>query len=269
MRQRPLFDFRSFFYQCRCPVTLALILANAATFLIWFFTRLNFKATLSFSSFAAAARPWSLLTYPLVSYGIYEVVLGSYMLWLFGGSLERGWGSPRFVRFFAAVTVITSGSIWMGSLLLHTPGSLSGLWLPLSALVLAWCLVNSTAVVLLFFVLPIQARYLAWIDLAFTYFGYGSTCGPWLSLFALAGCGFAYLAIRGFPYNLPFRTPFQTSASPRRPLEFEVSARPPSQRFWNPVAFLQRWQRKRRFMRLWKDSGMEEMFRDSDPDKPR
>jgi hypothetical protein len=35
------------------------------------------------------------------------------------------------------------------------------------------------------------------------------------------------------------------------------------------VTLFQRWQRKRRFKRLWEDSGMDEMFRDSDPHKPR
>lgn len=267
MYQRATFDFRSFFYQGRCPVTLGLLLANVATFLIWFFTRANFGGALLFSSSAVAARPWSLLTYPVVSYGIYDVVLGGYMLWLFGGSLERAWGSRRFAWFLAAVTVITSGSLWVGSLLLDTPTLLSGLWLPLSALVVAWCLMNLTAVVLLFFVLPIQARYLAWLDVALTYFGYGSAFGPWLAFFALAGCGFAYLYLRGLPRGAFFRTrPSQPSPS-RRPLEFDASGRPP--RSWNPLALLERWQRKRRFMRLWKDSGMDELFRDSDSDKPR
>ena len=264
MYQRTTFDFRSFFHQARCPVTVGLLLANVATFLMWFFTRLNFAGALGFSSSAVAARPWSLLTYPVVSYGIYDVVLGGYMLWLFGGSLERAWGSRRFAWFFGAVTGITSGSLWIGSLLLHAPAFLAGLWLPLSALVVAWCLMNLTAVVLLFFVLPVQARVLAWLDVALTYFGYGSAYGPWLAFFALAGCGFAYLYLRGLPRGVLFRT--RPSSPPRRPLQPDAPVRP--LRSWNPLAILERWQRKRRFQRLWKDSGMEEMFRDSDSDKP-
>jgi hypothetical protein len=129
---------------------------------------------------------------------------------------------------------------------------------------------NPEAMVLLFFVLPIRAKYLAWIDVALTYFGYGSAFGPWLAFFALAGCGFACLYLRGLPKWFPLRVQRSPRSQPRpRPLEFDGPARPRPQKSWNPVTLFQRWQRKRRFKRLWEDSGMDEMFRDSDPHKPR
>jgi membrane associated rhomboid family serine protease len=271
MQQRTTFDLGGFLRQGRCPATIGLIIANAVTFLTWFFTRSSLVGEFTFSTEAVAARPWSLLTYPLISCcRPFWVLLACYMLWLFGGSLERAWGTPRFLKFFAAVTVITSGSVWIGSRLLHTPGALVGLGLPLSALVVAWCLMNWEATVLFCFVLPIPARYLIWIDVGLTFFDYGVDYDPWLAFFALAGCGFAYLYLRGLPQWFPIRVQRPSRSQPRsRPLEFDGPARPRPRKSWNPVTLFQRWQRKRRFKRLWEDSGMDEMFRDSDPHKPR
>ena len=101
MRQPSSFDFRYFLNHNRCPATIGLIIANLVTFVTFFFAQRDLWQSFVFHSPEAPIRPWSLLTYPLVNYSPLGVLLAGYMLWLFGGSLERAWGTRRFLQFFA------------------------------------------------------------------------------------------------------------------------------------------------------------------------
>lgn len=185
------------------PVTRSIIAINLLAFLSRFIVADVAQAGdpfrwLAFETPAVLVKPWSLLTYPLIPADIISLLLSCYWLWIVGGMLERSWTSRRFLPYVAGITLITSVSLAVGNLLLSAIGTvppvgMNGLWMPLAALTVSWCLLNPDQIVLMGFVLPIKGRYLMWGVVALTYFIFAGFGGPWLALFALAGIGSAYL----------------------------------------------------------------------------
>jgi len=93
--------------------------------------------------------------------------------------------------------------------------------------------------VLLYFALPVEAR---WLGILAAVFVVISQPFP-LGVFALAGCGVAWWYVRQGRY-LSIRSP-----RPRRRLEREHALTV------NPIAWYRRWRLRRQFMRLMKRSG--------------
>lgn len=243
---------RTFLWKSSEPVTRTILALTIVAFLASFFTAYLIRgypwwASLQFSTFTVGQQPWTLITYPLIIYDPLALLFSGYWLWAVGGSLERAWSSRTFFRFFFSVSLVTALGVEVGSQLLQLLGApggshalLNGLWMPLAALTVAWCLLNPEQVVLLGFILPIQGRHLMWLTVALTYFlfvmGFGA---PWLGVFALSGVAFAYFytqrSTRSFSYRLPSRR------GPRAPTIFE--------RAFDWLAFY--WERLRR-RRPWR-----------------
>ncbi len=194
---------RAFLWRSEEPVTRTLIAINLLTFLV-FFMAVYFVGAgnpwgwLVFSNVVPWQRPWTFLSYALVTYDPLSLIFSGYWLWIVGGTLERSWGSRTFFHFFFGVGLATSLGLWVGSALLPLVGLgslvyLSGLWMPLAGLTVAWCLLNPEQIVLLGFVLPIKGRHLMWVTVALTYFLFAMGHGNgWLAFFALSGVGVAY-----------------------------------------------------------------------------
>ncbi len=284
----PLDNLRDFVRRGGTPVTLALLAANIATFLAGFFSpriALPFLANYGvFDLSNVVHAPWTLLTYPLVSSPAFSImlVISWVFLWLTGGSLERGWGSARFAVFFFAVTLASSLSLLAGGLLLHRPiMPLNDVFLPLTGLIVAFCMLNPEQQIRVYF-FPVRARYLAVGVTAYTYFIYGNpyALGPILGLFALGGIAAAYLYVRfarpwagvgsyGSSYDPPsasFRGPdLRMDSRASRPA-FRTRTTPDgSRRGRSPLDLAGRWkdwQERRRLEKLWKNSG----FSSSEPE---
>lgn len=222
-----------------CPVTWALIGANVLTFVAAFVGGGNLWSPFVFHPETVAARPWSVLTYPLVaSGGILWLLLGSYMLWLFGGSLERGWGVRDYLLFLGLVSAATAVGIWLGAMMTRIASPLAGPWMVLAASVLAWSLINPGERLLLYFVLPIQARWLAAGSAVLVFFSFPFPLG----LFALGGLAAAWWYVRRGRY---------ATLRPSR-------ERPGGRLTLNPVALYRRWRLKRQFTRLMRDASPED-----------
>jgi membrane associated rhomboid family serine protease len=202
---------RALLWESPEPVTRTIIAINLFTFLSYFILSFLLRvgnpwSWLDYSTIAPWREPWTFLTYPLFTRDPLTLIFASYWLWIVGGALERSWGSRDFLRLFWGVTLATSMGLWVGSLLLGAIGpgvvggvhaALSGLWLPLAGLTVAWCLINPEQIVLLGFVLPIKGRHLMWVTVALTYFLFAMGFGaPWLAFPALAGVGVSYVYTR-------------------------------------------------------------------------
>lgn len=225
-----------------CPVTWAVIVANAVTFVLAFVGAGGLWTPLIFHTAGVAAAPWSILTYPLIGAGgILWVLLGGYMLWLFGGSLERAWGAADYIRFLLLAAVTTAVGLWIGTALLGVNASLAGLALPLAAATVAWAAINPSERLLLYFALPIEARWLAIGVAVLVFFSFRFPLG----LFALAGCGSAWWYVRDGRSRLTVG---------RRPVRFRRARAPARERggvaTLNPLALYRRWRLKRQFTRL-------------------
>lgn len=225
-----------------CPLTWLVVAANAVTFLISFVAGGAVWIPLVFHPTLFITQPWTALTYPLVAQGgVLWLLLGGYVFWLFGGSLERAWGARDYTIFLALTTAAAAVGVWIGSGLVDTAFPLAGLWLPLAAAIVAWATINPYERILVYFVIPLQARWLAVIAPLLVVFSFRFPLG----IFAAAGCGAAWWYVRYGRYGV--RAPGW-----RRARRTGGEAR----RAWNPIA---RWRQRRRFMRLVKRSGLDDV----------
>ncbi len=199
-----------------CPVTWALILANLFTFLLEFLG-VPLSGAFAFTTLFPLARPWTFVTYPLVGAdSIVGVLLGAYVFWLLGGSLERSWGGRDYLFFLGLTTLATSLSLWIGAALLDRVVGLGGLWMPVAAVTVAWSALNPHERLLVSFVIPVEGRWLGLLAAVLVFFSFRFPMG----LFALAGCGAAWWYARGGRYAT------------------------------NPLAAYRHWRRRREFRRL-------------------
>ena len=282
----PLDNLKDLMSRGGIPVTMTLLCVNILTFLAAFFlpdTVIPFlESVVAFSLNNFFHAPWTLITYPLVAVPPFSLwlVITWVFFWLSGGSLERSWGSRRYGLFFLFVTFFSSASLLIGSLMVHQNiKPLYDIFLPLTGLLVAFCLLNPEQEVgLLFLPVRIRAKYVAIGITLWTYFNYGSMMGPILGLFSLGGILAAYLYVRFArpwadisSYSAPRRAPrgpdlrmdtrsmkptgrqsFKTmldgSSNQRSP--FDISGR------------IRDWQDRRKLEKLWRNSGLS----DSEPE---
>ena len=223
-----------------CPVTWVVVAANALTFVVIFIGGGQVWRPLIFHTAALTAAPWTVLTYPLVGGGgILWVLLGGYMLWLFGGSLERGWGARDYIAFLLLVSAATALGLWVGAILIGRDAVLAGLTMPLAAAAVAWSTINPRERLLLYFALPIEARWLGLGTLVLVVFSFSFPLG----VFALAGSACAWWYVRRGRYAMlrPARA---------RPTGARAVREHPGSPTLNPLALYRRWRLRRQFMRL-------------------
>ena len=237
-----------------CPVTWAVLASNVVSFLTSFLGVVAW-APLVFRSFTIWSAPWTVLTYPLVFDGhILWLLLGGYVFWLFGGSLERAWGRRDYLVFLALVSAAPAAAVWIGGALTGRGVVLSGLWLPLAAATVAWATINPNERLLMYFVIPIQTRWLAVLVAVLVAFSYPFPMG----VFALAGCGVAWWYVRQGRYGgLRGRSPAEWApARPRRGRPSPVL---------NPLAWWRRWRLRRQFRRLIDRSDLRDLEQGKGP----
>ena len=199
---------RDFVTRGGIPVTISLLVISVALFLAMFFTNgvvapfvMSYVAFMPANAFHA---PWTICTYPVVPGNFIGLLIGGFIFWLAGGSLERGWGSARYAVFFFALSAISALSLLLGVYLAgraDTPAFLMGgafpvlfgFSLPLSGMIVAFCMLNPN-LTLTFYFFPIRAIYVAWIVALLTYFSAGM--GPLLNLFACGGIIAAFLYVK-------------------------------------------------------------------------
>jgi hypothetical protein len=234
-----------------CPVTWGVLGANALTFLLTFVGAGRVFNHLVFRTSAFLSDPWSAFTYLLVgnSHPLWLLV-GGYMVWLFGGSLERSWGRRDYSLFLILASGTAAISLWLGSLLTGRDSILAGFWIPLTACVVAWSAINPRERLLLYFVIPVEARWLGMLSVILLFFSLPFPLGA----FPLTGCGFAWWYARGGRFQFSPAWPSRISS--------KRSARIPEDHFTlNPIELVRRWQRRRRFLRLMKQAGLRDLDR--------
>lgn len=228
------------------PFTWGLIAANFITLVLMTFRALD-PSWLVLSVPGAFSRPWTLLTYPLVSFGILGMLFYGMWLYFIGSALERAWGTFNYAIFFVVVSVVSGISMEIGALLTHSILFIDS-WLPLAGVTLAFCLLmpNETIILLIF---PIQAKWLGWLEMAIVFFTYAGH-SPLLGFFALAGCGVAWIWVNRGLANVSsfgrFNAGYRGSGGHR--------FRPHDSRTWqekiNPIEIWKRHKRRKQFDRL-------------------
>lgn len=151
----------------RTPVSIGLMVVAGATFLGLFLlsgsrSAVDLVSGLWFDSAAWPARPWTLVTYALVNPGPMALLGNLIGLYFFAMDLESRWGSKRFGWAFVAVTALFAIAAWAGALILGRAYVLSSMGPSVAAVVVAWGATYPRRQVMLYAVLPIEGRWIAW-----------------------------------------------------------------------------------------------------------
>jgi membrane associated rhomboid family serine protease len=254
MNSRPnkLDDFLSAWLRSGYPLTMALIAANFLVLLLASF-RLPVGEYLALQLPLGLLRPWTLLTYPLVTLGVLGMLFHAIWLYFVGGFLERAWGTRFFATYYAAMTVISALGLTLGAFLLRVPVRADA-WLPIAALTIAFCLINPHEIIRFWFILPIPARWIAIIEVVIIFFSYAGY-HPLMGFFALTGCAASYLWVRNRAWSdaahytpRPRAFPVKLPRRKARPLDDRTS-----RRSLNPLEWWARRRRKKQFERLMRD----------------
>jgi len=281
----PIDNLRDFITRGGIPVTMTLLCVNILTFLAAFFFPTTVQSVLmsemvfSLTNFFHA--PWTLITYPLISippFSLWLVVTWVFF-WLSGGSLERGWGSQRYGIFFFFVTLFSSLSLLVGGLLLHQNIlQLNDIFLPLTGLIVAFCMLNPEQEIVIYF-FPVRAKYVAIGVTLWTYFTYGNMLGPVLGLFSLGGILAAFIYVKYArpwgnvgSYSAPRRSSrgpdLRMDTRPARPtFRTTLDGSPRERRPFDIAGRIRDWQDRRKLEKLWKNSGLsdsEQKWRDDE-----
>ena len=143
------------------PATQALLLANVAVFFL--------ERVIGGALFGPLALwplgsgnffPWQILSYSFLHGSFEHLFFNMLGLWMFGSELEQVWGQKRYVQFYtasvlaAALTQLVVSAV-LGSIA-PTIGASGGLF----GLLLAFAMIFPNRTILLFFVIPMKAKWL-------------------------------------------------------------------------------------------------------------
>ena len=147
---------------------------------------------------------WQLATYLFLHGGFFHILFNMVTLWMFGCDLERTWGPRRFL-FYYFLTGIGAGL----TVVLVSPNSLIatlGASGAIYGVLLAFGLLFPDRPILLWFVIPIPAKYFVMIMGGIAFLASVSGSGGGISHVAhLGGLVFGFLYLRGRPYYFDFR----------------------------------------------------------------
>lgn len=190
---RPNFGYRSGLIP---PVIKALLISNAAVFLLTYF-----NAPFMDHYFGLVPRAvwsqlmlWQPITYMFLHGGFLHILFNMFILWMFGSDLERAWGSTSFLKYYFVCGIgagLFNVAFQPNSLIpiIGASGAIYGL-------LVAFALIYPDRMVYVYFLFPIKVKYLV-IFLVVTEFvlSMSSSSGGIAHLAHLGGAvvGFIYL----------------------------------------------------------------------------
>jgi membrane associated rhomboid family serine protease len=142
------------------PATQALLLANVAIFFLGDLLAPGLLYPFALWPVGTGFWPWQIGTYSFLHGSFNHLFFNMLGLWMFGGELEHVWGRKRFLQFyFASVVAAALTQLLVNALLgsnAPTVGASGGLF----GLLLAFAMIFPNRIILLFFVIPMKAKYL-------------------------------------------------------------------------------------------------------------
>lgn len=142
---------------------MVIVIGTVLVYLMDMFSGRMFSAMLYFSPYAIIhhLQIWRLITFLFVPLDTnpFFLILSLYFYWWIGSTLEREWGSTKFTVFYGVGVLfnIIFGFIFGGA---------SATYLNLS-MFFAFATLYPDMQVLMFFIIPVKVKWLAWIDAAF------------------------------------------------------------------------------------------------------
>jgi rhomboid family protein len=142
------------------PATQALLLANVAIFFLDELLGHGLIRAFALWPLGGGFLPWQVATYAFLHGDFNHLFFNMLGLWMFGGELEQVWGSKRFVVFYAASVLAAALTQLLVNALLGSAAPTIGASGGLFGLLLAFAMMFPNRTILLFFVIPMKAKYL-------------------------------------------------------------------------------------------------------------
>jgi len=144
------------------PVTQALLLANVAIFFLGELLGPGLLSTFALWPIESGGfLPWQVVSYSFLHGNFNHLFFNMLGLWMFGSELEHLWGQRRFLVFYFASVIAAALTQLLVNYLLGTGGPTIGASGGLFGLLLAFAVLFPNRTILLFFVIPMKAKWLA------------------------------------------------------------------------------------------------------------
>ncbi len=167
---------------------LGLTLPLCGLHFIFFFLRTaDPERTLSLFAFrpgVAFTQPWTFVTYQFLNAGPMDLFFGTLILYILGSALEAEWGTGEFTAFWLVATFGASLAALVTGNALASGGALTGI-----SMLFAYAWLFPDMQFLMFFVVPVKVKWLAWLALAFLLWDFGK-----LAFGGYPGLGFVHVA---------------------------------------------------------------------------
>jgi membrane associated rhomboid family serine protease len=186
------------------PVSTALkslIAVNVVAFLLQAVVpRLTFTLGLVPEAVFGQLQVWQLVTYMFLHGGLFHLLFNMLALWMFGGELERLWGTRFFLKYYfvtgvgaAALTVVVSllgFQQLQHAVIIGASGAIYGL-------LLAYALYFPERRIYMYLVFPIQVKYFVMIMGALAFYSSMTESGGVANVTHLGGLLVGYLYLKG------------------------------------------------------------------------
>jgi membrane associated rhomboid family serine protease len=168
-------------------------------FIFFFLVKMDPVRTFTLFGFdpkTAFERPWTFLTYQFLHEEPFALFFGTLVLYILGSALEMEWGTAEFTVFWLVSTLGTSLAALVTGNGLDSGGVLTG-----ASLLFAYAYLFPDMQFLIFFVIPVKVKWLAWLAAAGLAWGLlqatlAGRPGAGFVGVAGAGAGFVFFWIR-------------------------------------------------------------------------
>lgn len=147
-----------------------IVIGNAVVFILMLFTQANDANALSFLSFYFPAvlrgEIWRLVTFIFVpqSSGIFFLLISLYFYYWIGSTLESRWGTAKFNLYYLSGVVLTIIGTILAGLISGHHFYVAGTYYVNLSMFFAFAFLFPDVQVLLFFILPVKMKWLAYLD---------------------------------------------------------------------------------------------------------
>ncbi len=143
---------------------------------------------------------WQLVTYLFLHGSVWHLLFNMLTLWMFGATLERDWGTRKFLKYYFLCGIGAGLCDVTVKMLMGDPRGTIGASGAIFGVLLAFGVLHPETTILFFFVFPIQAKYFVMIYGALALLGSLNVNGAVSEVAHLGGMifGLLYLKVR-FP----------------------------------------------------------------------
>ena len=148
-----------------------IVIGNVAVYVLMLLTQANDANALSFLTFNLNAllhgEVWRLVTFVFVpAYSSpFALLISLYFYYWIGSTLERQWGTAKFNLYYISGTVLTVLGVVLASLITGNPYlTAAGTGYVNLSMFFAFAFLFPDTTVLLFFILPVKMKWLAYLD---------------------------------------------------------------------------------------------------------